>query len=519
MTITERTQDTVLVEVCGEPLAQTDFRQQLADGAYARIVDTPGEFWVARRQGETITLVASRHGIKQCFYTVREGRFYYGPTVDDVVKASNSPWQWNARAIASVACYWHTLGSDSLHAKVRRLGAAEMVAWDGSALKRHTFAEPVASRYPNPVGAATEFLVEFIRRHGDGAILPLSAGFDSRAILAAFLSLGRKPICFVMGHDGATDVRVAKSIAARFGLELRVVALAPKTYVENRDRILTRTSGTKTPGNWHTWVGAKTLAPEKGMHLFPGSNGEYARTFFYDRGMIFQAANALSSLSVPAFLSAKVRRSARFPSGSAPELAYWSTPAGQKHFTSVLAARYGQGSLGDLIDDFYLKERVRNFIGNGIELYSDILPVRLPFLQKEWIDAVRGTSRQMRLNCRWHKAAIGKLCPPLLEFPTDETGTPMGRPESIKEKLLGAPHGPCVGYSPDLLNTTVFRALLTTETLRIPELFGSSDLEQFLTTADARSRDVISLLALWRDYLVRSGTSIDPNIVNRPAVF
>lgn len=519
MATIETTQEILQVEVCGEPLLPVDFQQHLADGAYARIVDTPGEFWVADRQGDTIRLVASRNGIKPCFYTVRDGRFYYGSTVDDVVKASNSPWQWNARAIASVACYWHTLGSDTMHARVSRLGAGEMVTWDGRALQRHTFAEPPVNRYPDPVAAATESLVEFVRRHGDGAILPLSAGFDSRTILAAFLSLGKKPLCFVMGHERSTDVRVARKIAARFGLELRVVPLAPEMYIQNRDRILARTSGTKTPGNWHTWVGAKTLGAEKGMRLFPGSNGEYARTFFFDRGMIFRAANAFSSFSIPAFLSAKVRRSARFPSGAVPELAYWSTPAGMKQLTSALAARYGQGSLGELIDTFYLKERVRNFIGNGIELYSDVFSVRLPFLQKEWIDAVRTMSREMRLNCRWHKFAIGKLCPALLEFPTDETGTPMGHRESIKEKLFGAPHGASVGYAPDLLNQPAFRALLTAEVLRMPELFGSSDVEQFLGVADGRSRDVIALLALWRDYLVRSGISIDSKIANGSASF
>lgn len=502
------------VEICGEPLGPADFAEQLSQGEYEYIVDTPGEFWIACRQGETITLVASRNGVKQCFYTVHEGKFFYGSRVADVVKASNSSWQWNARAIASVACYWHTLGSDTMHAKVMRLGAAEFVEWDGHSIKRRTLAERVGGRCANPSSVAIEVLVEFVRRQGDGAILPLSAGFDSRAILAAFLSLDRKPLCFVMGHDRATDVRVAKSIAARFDLKLRVVTLDPEMYIQNRDRILAITSGTKTPGNWHTWVGVKALALEKGMRIFPGSNGEFARTFFFDRGMVFSAANLLSPLSIPAFLSAKLKRSARFPSGSSPELAYWSTAAGKRNITSDLAARYGRGSLGDFIDTFYLRERVRNFISNGIELYSDVAAVRLPFLQREWIEAVRSLSRSTRLNCRWHKFAIGKLCRALLDFPTDDTSAPMGHPESMKEKIVGARHGPSVGYSPDLWRHIEFRALLTPETLCMPELFGAENLASFLALADPRSRDVISLLALWRDYLVRSGVSIAPEIAS-----
>jgi hypothetical protein len=43
--------------------------------------------------------------------------------------------------------------------------------------------------------------------------------------------------------------------------------------------------------------------------------------------------------------------------------------------------------------------------------------------------------------------------------------------------------------------------------------------EQFLGVADGRSRDVLSLLALWRDYLVRSGISIDPKIADGSASF
>ncbi|HTO02285.1 MAG TPA: hypothetical protein VL069_01225, partial [Opitutus sp.] len=182
----------------------------------------------------------------------------------------------------------------------------------------------------------------------------------------------------------------------------------------------------------------------------------------------------------------------------------------QNTITSELAAQYGQGSLGEFIDSFYLMERVRNFIGNGIELYSDVAAVRLPFLQKDWIEAVRGMPRSMRLSCRWHKFALGKLCPALLDFPSDDTNAPMGRNESIKEKITGLRHGPCVGYAPNLWEQGDFKALFTAETLRMPELFGSEDLGTFLSTANARSRDVIALLALWRDYLVRSGIPIAP---------
>lgn len=51
----------------------------------------------------------------------------------------------------------------------------------------------------------------------------LSAGFDSRLILAGLLSAGADPKIFVYGAEGTTDVRVARSVAAALGRPIRVV--------------------------------------------------------------------------------------------------------------------------------------------------------------------------------------------------------------------------------------------------------------------------------------------------------
>lgn len=51
----------------------------------------------------------------------------------------------------------------------------------------------------------------------------LSAGFDSRLILAALLQIDANPKIFVYGADRSTDVRIAQSIAAALGRPIRVV--------------------------------------------------------------------------------------------------------------------------------------------------------------------------------------------------------------------------------------------------------------------------------------------------------
>jgi multiple sugar transport system substrate-binding protein len=68
-----------------------------------------------------------------------------------------------------------------------------------------------------------------------------------------------------------------------------------------------------------------------------------------------------------------------------------STPEGQRASIEPLVAACA-GKLFPGLDRFYLRERVRQFIGNGIALYEATTPTITPMLDREWLRSRRWNS-------------------------------------------------------------------------------------------------------------------------------
>ncbi len=250
-----------------------------------------------------------------------------------------------------------------------------------------------------------------------------------------------------MGREDATDARVAETIAFTFALPLQIVDVPASDYFRCRQRIVSLTSGTKTWDHWHTYVYGQRAGLTRDDKLFIGSNGEFARSYYFDRGLPSLAASGMGSVAGQLFWGAKLRRRAPLPSaadGLASELDYWFHD-GKKELLAAITKGYDL-PFAEALDEFYLRERVRSFISNGLALVSDVCRPRTPFLDSEWINAVRQLPRRFRLADRWHRLALETLCPTLLNFPIDDTTRPMGSRPRIRNWLGGAGHGPTTHY-------------------------------------------------------------------------
>ena len=275
------------------------------------IAELQGRFAVAWQAGNHTSLFCSPDGITQLFYAVRGSALHYGTSVSDVIGLAGLNWQWNYEALVDLATFGHVIGDQTLHAAVRRVGSAELITWDGSALsqKKLHIQRPLTG---DPSNVAIDVLLETVRTEArPDHLISLSAGFDSRVILAAFLALGLKPNLIVMGADRSTDATIATEIARKLNLPLEHVPLNGNLMISDRSLIARLTSGTKTIDNWHTYEYiAGGNGPARGTGIWIGSNGEFARTFFFDRGLQFYVANALGSPLVRKFWDVKVQRSA-----------------------------------------------------------------------------------------------------------------------------------------------------------------------------------------------------------------
>jgi asparagine synthase (glutamine-hydrolysing) len=75
------------------------------------------------------------------------------------------------------------------------------------------------------------------------------------------------------------------------------------------------------------------------------------------------------------------------------------------------------------LDRFYLEQRVRNFIANGVKLTSAHAAWRTPFLGREWTVLAWNLPRHWKRGNNWHRYALLHNQPSLLEFPEEHLGT------------------------------------------------------------------------------------------------
>jgi asparagine synthase (glutamine-hydrolysing) len=487
-----------LIKIYGEVLVRTDKLEQIAAESPEQIVDLPGHFAVHLQTGGLSRLIGSRYGLAQCFYHFDGRRLHHGADVRSVCQSAGLDWQWNWRALAAVSCFEHVLGNDSLHPLVSRLGAGEIVTVRGGSLDLRVAPPPEVERFADPAGAAMDALMSYVQRYGgENPVVSMSAGFDSRVILAAFLASGIRPRLVSGGYG--TDVRMSKKIAAKYGLELEAIDLPVADFLDSRLDIAQLTSGSKTACNWHTYVYAKRAGLKPSDQIFIGSNGEFARTFYFDRGAPFILADLLSRWTVPKFWNAKLARFAHLPEdGTNPGLLSRLGPR-QQEARAYLLQNYG-GPLGDSMDEFYLRERVRNFIANGLALVGAFARPRTPFVTTEWISAIRQTPRRMKLGNAWHRSTIAKLEPSLLAFPVDDALRPMGRRAELNYWTGRVGHTkdtPAMDYAA-LFAAASFEAAIDHAINRLDDVVDRDAAGRFLESASRqeRTRTLSYLMAL-----------------------
>ena len=397
------------------------------------------------------------------YYTVSpRGELIQGSNVFELCAAAKLGWQWNTAAVSQIAAVGHTLGSHTLHPKIFRLPAHTKVRLIDGAIKLESV-DPFSAwdwdetELDDGFKTLTDAFSACLEASRE-PILSLSAGFDSRLLLALSLRAGCSPSIVSMGSSAAADVKVAKLLARRVGLPVEQIDLSAADYLEHGEQISRTTSGVKTAGDWHTWLYNNHIGAPDRIHLV-GSNGEFARTFYSDfltRSKLFRVSGRRG---VTAWLAIKaLNRLRKFPRG------FWfGAQVGLGPvFDSLRLPRqeYPKSAL-PCLDTFYAIERVHHFIGSGLVCYAQFSKPRSPFLDKSWMKEIATLRRPWKEGNRYHLAALNKFAPHLLDIPFNQD--PDG--------------GALVSYSP-------FAKLCRTR--EVEELLVESDPLDFLLDRNAR---------------------------------
>lgn len=389
------------------------------------LAEIPGDFVVVQEAEGATTILSSAVAARPYFYTERGGRLIHGPEVFAIAREARLGWRWNERALLSLAWLGHTVGEDSLHPEVRRVPPLSIIRYERGRLSivRQCFWETLFDgpelRLDDGVRAFHEVIDESM---GEQPLVSLSGGFDSRAILARVLRRGLRPKLVTMGRKESTDRVVATAIAKDHGLEHHIVELRAEDYLAHARAVTRICSGTKTAGNWHTYLYNRKAAELGASPHLGGSNGEIARSFYLDKGILALGAEALPAEAAFAYFAARVARRRKKMSLLSPFLGKATASAGlafAKELSDMVASA---PNVNAALDVFYTTQRVRHFIGNGIALCDAFVPSVSPFLDARWIRVVGRLPRREKLGSRLHRRIVAENAPSLLRYPVHAEG-------------------------------------------------------------------------------------------------
>jgi len=299
----------------------------------------------------------------------------------------------------------------SFYKEVRKLGPASVFRFGESAKKkeesywRATEVKSESLQGDSAVDALWEGMTRAAKRvqalH-ENPVCDLTGGYDSRALVAAFLGAGVRCPTAVFGASDTPDVRISRALAHKLGL--------PNLHSEPMQQItfdqvaacLPLTDGEYDLVNYAQIREIhQRLSAQFGISI-NGSFGEVARGYWWE--LLFPRIGARGPLDARKL--AERRYAAQrfdasiFPAGERLDLA--------KHFAGVIERT--NAGLSDLpntfqMDHAYLMMRMQRWQGRIASSTNQIWPCLSPFMFRSVIETMLGT----RAMLRWRGLMIRKM--------------------------------------------------------------------------------------------------------------
>jgi hypothetical protein len=202
------------------------------------------------------------------------------------------------------------------------------------------------------------------------------------------------------------------------------VLLEPRDYLDCAVDVCRATSGIKPLAHWHSYILGKKSGYGREDHVVTGNNGEHVRGVGFDYGVLAQSLDLLSRLDrhvVTNRLLAKywqlqtyvILRPDELRACGADFAEFYGGPRQNERLMAVMPP---DRSFVWQSDAFILEQRRKYFQACGLKLFGMSFFPFSPYMRKSWVDAGWGLGLPWRLGSRWHRYAVERLCPALLEF-------------------------------------------------------------------------------------------------------
>ncbi|MBN1879850.1 hypothetical protein JW823_07040 [bacterium] len=258
--------------------------------------------------------------------------------------------------------------------------------------------------------------------------LPLTGGIDSRTI-ASVVGNTAGIRSYTRGSRKNYEVKRAEKVSAIIGMNHYPMPFQESYLQQNARKIVQLTGGMISIDHGHAIHPIAHLNRLSGGLAIPGLNGEYGRSFWKaddcrmgncsEGDIAFQLFNLVD-------ITKKRRYAKLFSKETEPILNQLRDEFIERYRLCAEFARYSHPVAWN--DEFYLRERVRSFTSFGAVIWNSIFHLVLPFLDSDYIQAVRHLPPQLRIEPQIHCEIIRRTYPALLRVPLH----PKDRPLELK---------------------------------------------------------------------------------------
>jgi hypothetical protein len=242
---------------------------------------------------------------------------------------------------------------------------------------------------------------------GETALLPLSGGLDSRAILSAAMPFKEKIRTYTFGPAGFRDLKVARIINRRTGIEGSTRLIDEhmlESMPRNAERLMRWSSGMV---NFIVWSHLPEIyaseCPGAGTHMY-GIGGEMMRCFC--------ALDGLENLRTNADIAPGVEFRFRF--GDSGDMLKDTVADNLQPLRSTIMSLLDATGAGDPLlasECLYLEARVAKAITFSMFPAGRFTRVLNPFLQAPVLESVPRVSPLMKYHSRLHRYIIDENSP------------------------------------------------------------------------------------------------------------
>ena len=401
-----------------------EIERLIRDGKMNKILDASGEFTIVHEDELRVLVFTSWIGAIHYYYYYDGDRFCHGQQIIDIVKTMRLNWEWDWVSVGDVCCQENLTENRTLHKSIKRIPPGSLLVYDGRLrIYSKSLIDEFKEYSADPVEAVEVFNNETLKWASASSYLSLSGGFDSRVILSSMLKQNIYPTVVTLGGTESTDVKVASQIADRFGLPHIKVRLELEDLLESGERIAYITNGTKPACHWHTYMYPQKANVPQDVSFFVGTLGEFARCYYFDKGMLSLLLDGSKENGQEIFWRLKFDRHTTFMQEEHKYLSPELSMEIDKQGIGRKAKRNARLSGGNLLaggSRYYLEQRVPNFYSNGIRMYNETSGWRSPFHNKRWLEIIWSLQENWKLGSNWHRLAIKRNFPALLQFPEEK---------------------------------------------------------------------------------------------------